>query len=718
MGLGAGQRRVFVRGFWFLLVSALAMMTALAGDPPKEGDAAKPPASAEQERERRAREGRTTQTALTQSIQGESGLSVQTMCTNCNSADLSLGGLGNEHIAMVCDGVPVPAGLAQIYLLSVMPPTVIDNVEVEKGAGRAALDGGAIGGEVEITRRKPEPGLQVRANADTGSYGWNAARADVSGAIGWFGAAIAAAYNESDRVFADDDTTPDSPGFERKTIDGRLRFQLARDHEIRVGTSLYEEEQEEGRAAYDSLSGLWNLENVDFDLRQYDLVYEGRFDDGSRLSVMGAWAERDAFIEETIPFTLPLAERQYFPSYDILDERKQGEASYSRLFGTSTIARAGASWTRRQMDVVDVRKNLFDVFKGLPFSEVFTRTQGEVVTESGAYAEVETSLGPSMVLAGGLRYVDYEYEDNIDEIFEYDTPSVQEAWAALALPEGSRVIPRVSFDWKPVPSWTLRASVGAGYRLPEPTYEEVCCGRRFRGNRGVEIERSWSYGIEARYQPSPRFSAETSLFYTDFEDLVVHMVTIASQYTATYQNVNVPQARYLALSAQARGEVTSWLALKGSFTLLDATNETVGDAIPAIILNQSNLPEARTFTSDRIPYAVERSGAAGVEFRAQRVGFTASIDTQYKGDVLIQQFTPDLFGSEDVLAFRESEDFFVTNVRVTQRLGAGIELFAGVDNVEDYVQSDLRDPRTDYTWGPLRGRYYYGGVSFRFDGLR
>ncbi|NJN64329.1 MAG: TonB-dependent receptor plug domain-containing protein, partial [Acidobacteria bacterium] len=66
---------------------------------------------------------------------------MQTMCTNCNSADLSLGGLGNEHIAMTCDGIPVPAGLAQIYLLSVMPPTVIDNVDVEKGAGSAPSGG-------------------------------------------------------------------------------------------------------------------------------------------------------------------------------------------------------------------------------------------------------------------------------------------------------------------------------------------------------------------------------------------------------------------------------------------------------------------------------------------------------------------------------------------------------------------------------------------------
>ena len=36
----------------------------------------------------------------------------------------------------------------------------------------------------------------------------------------------------------------------------------------------------------------------------------------------------------------------------------------------------------------------------------------------------------------------------------------------------------------------------------------------------------------------------------------------------------------------------------------------------------------------------------------------------------------------------------------------------GLDNFNDYYQDDIADPTTDYTWGPLRGRYIYGGLSF------
>jgi len=74
-------------------------------------------------------------TNLTQTLAADSGVSIQTLCTNCNNADLSLGGLDDDLLAVTCDGVPVLGGLAQIYLLSVMPVTAIDNVAVKRGAG-------------------------------------------------------------------------------------------------------------------------------------------------------------------------------------------------------------------------------------------------------------------------------------------------------------------------------------------------------------------------------------------------------------------------------------------------------------------------------------------------------------------------------------------------------------------------------------------------------
>ncbi|GAB4222258.1 MAG: hypothetical protein Kow0062_18820 [Acidobacteriota bacterium] len=680
----------------------------LAGVRAADADAAKPD-------DEGVRPDDATESSLTQSIQGEGGLTVQTMCTNCNSADLSLGGLGNEHIAVTCDGLPVPSGLAQIYLLSVMPPTLIDKVAVRRGASAAHIDPGAIGGEIEIDRRRPAPGLQVRASAENGSYGWNGARADVSGAAGWLSGNLALSWAESDRVFADRDSTPDSPAFDRYTIEARAGVRLSDDHQLRFGAVDYQEEQQEGRAAYEQLYRTWNLENVDFGRKQYDAQYEGLFRDGSVLEIGAVYADRRQKIEETIPFTLPRPERQFFPSYDISDEQSHASARWSRTFGFATEVRAGASWSRREMAVVDVRKNLFQVFKGLPPDQVFTRQTAETITERGAFAELEYGFSPRASILIGARWVDYDYTDNFDVQFELESQTVRDAWAALDLPTGSRVLPRASLQLTPSDAWIVRLSAGGGYRLPDPTYDEVCCGRRFRGNRGLPIETSWGYGLEATWQPSAEVQVTGSVFLNDFDDLSVKMVTISSRYQPTYQNVAVPRARIVSWGLQARARLAPKLTGKASYSFADTENRTRGDVIPAIILNQSNLPEEREFVSDEIPYVPRDTLVLGFDYAAPRTGFGASVTAQRNGTMLIQSFAPVGFGSEDAVSFRRSEAFWIVNLRFSQRLGHGLELFAGADNVGDYVQTDLTDPSTDYTWGPLRGRYTYIGLAYSLD---
>src|SRR5258706_6551505 len=100
----------------------------------------------------------------------DDGVVVQTVCTNCNNADLSLGGLGNDYVPITCDGLPATTGLAQIYLLSVIPATMIDRVAVERGACDASQEAAAVGGGITIERNAPKRGVQVNASADAGAF--------------------------------------------------------------------------------------------------------------------------------------------------------------------------------------------------------------------------------------------------------------------------------------------------------------------------------------------------------------------------------------------------------------------------------------------------------------------------------------------------------------------------------------------------------------------
>ena len=51
-------------------------------------------------------------------------------------------------------------------------------------------------------------------------------------------------------------------------------------------------------------------------------------------------------------------------------------------------------------------------------------------------------------------------------------------------------------------------------------------------------------------------------------------------------------------------------------------------------------------------------------------------------------------------------------MRASKRLSKHITLRAGVDNIGNEYQTWLDDPRFEYQWGSLRGRYYYAGLSY------
>jgi len=157
--------------------------------------------------------------SVTQSIPADSGIAVKTLCTNCNNADLSIAGMGTQHVALYCDGILVPSGLAQIYLLAVMPPTRIDTVAATKGAGDAANPGAAVGGAIEVERVEPKPGFRLDASADVGSFDSRGLRLGVSGRSGWFGGYAVGTFNQSNKIDANEDGWADLPEYERYTVE-------------------------------------------------------------------------------------------------------------------------------------------------------------------------------------------------------------------------------------------------------------------------------------------------------------------------------------------------------------------------------------------------------------------------------------------------------------------------------------------------------------------
>jgi len=284
-----------------------------------------------------------------------------------------------------------------------------------------------------------------------------------------------------------------------------------------------------------------------------------------------------------------------------------------------------------------------------------------------------------------------------------------EEWLDYDLPQGHDWIPRFALTWKPTDPLGLRFTYGEGFRQAPPTHDSVCCGRRFRGNRGIVMEKSKVGGIEATYQPTPELQINASAFRTEFRNLVVNMATWSEAYVPTYQNVNVPDARFKSLGFELRWEVAPWANVRGSYSRTNAINRTPDGEIP-VLYDVYGSPVEWWINYSEIPYVPEREGSLGVLFSHRPWGASLDISMQYAGNMPIQQFSyPDY---QPTLISTRS--YRVYNVRASKSIPGGVDLFIGVDNAGAFVQTDLADPTTDYTWGPLRGTYLYGGATFNF----
>jgi outer membrane receptor for ferrienterochelin and colicins len=676
------------------VLTVLLLVASFAGSPV--------PADAEATVEAQA--GPTTEhvtaPATNRALQEDSGVVVQTLCTNCNNADLSVGGLGNDHVSVLCDGMLVPPGLAQVYLLSVMPATMIDKVVVKKGAGEAELDGSSVGGAIEIERRRPEPEIVLNATGDAGSYGWRGVRSDLSGVAGIFGGSLAASWAQSDSIDPNQDGFAELPTFDRMTAEAIGEFDISPTHNLKLGASIYEEDQEDGRGApYFTLDNQWEgweREDVQLGRRQVDLSYGFEPRSGSNLQFTAFRSDRSQDIQETQTQSFPLVDLYnvvQLETYAIEESHDHARAAFTQPVGHGATVRVGVSATKGRYEVLDVLNNLLTGRPGHVFEER--------LTERGAWAEGETSLGGKVDLALGLRYVDITYSDNEDRSF----------WASLPLPEGDRFLPRASLTYKPTDAFNLRFSAGTGFRAPQPTYGEVCCGRRYRNSRGLRTETSEAYGFELTYQPDPRYKVAASYFLTKFDDLLIRLAPWSdTRLRRTYQSVNVTKARYNSVNMEVRFELSRYWTIKGAGSWLDAANRSEDDVIVALVdYGSDDAGQDVVLHTKTIPFLAEWRGSIGTDFTSGSGLVKVGVSAAYTGSLLTQRFVKNQAEPEE---FVKTADFRVVNFRASKAFRNGVTIFAGVDNIFDHVQDDIGNPQFDYNWGPLRGIYYYAGISY------
>jgi outer membrane receptor protein involved in Fe transport len=646
-------------------------------------------------------------------LQGQDGVRIQTMCTHCNSANIQVGGLSQDLAPLYRNGYPVIGGLATSIALNVLPPDAIAGVEVEKGPGSASVSGAAAGGTIRLTESTPLEVPLCEVVLEGGSYDSINVEARVAGPIRpWLSGMITAGQEAVDEVDDDGDGWNDVAAIERTFAEGQLQFDIGQDHDVDLGLSWIEEDDTFGRGRWDNLAWDWQnpdaflgwvREDTSFDRLEYRGGWSWRMGRDHELKLQLLGSERDQFViaqetreSEFFPELMELRER-----FIIREENYWGGLTYQHWIGHKGVLRAG----------IESRRDRLDADSLVPLTVPAEYQPGtDRVKLSSAFAEFEWTPSPKWNLQFGLRFDDASWE-----AIREDLRTGEEI---IEKRSKERLLPRFAVRFKPANPWTLRLIAGGTFRVPKPIMSEVCCGQEYQKSVNTFAEIGETIGLETIYQPSPDLRANLYIAQTRFEDHIMRIVGWSAGYTQTYTLANMAEARADTAEIALRWSPHRRVTLDGSIGWLSFKNRN--DELVTVGIDRMGSTTPVSLAFERVPYLPIRTASlsASVSLPCESV---VTLGAAYTGEMLIQYFDvnnqgPNMpFGNKLQEDLRRTDDFWLVNLSVEVPISHGFGLFLAVNNLGDYIQTDLGDPMTDYNWGPLSGRSYRLGLRYHFD---
>lgn len=644
-------------------------------------------------------------------LQGNEGVVVQTMCTNCNSANIDLGGLGGELLPIDVDGFPLVGGLMTIYALQVDGP-LIANIAVSKGPGDYEAPPEAIGGWIHITSPPSQKRAPLTAITETGSFGWR--NAHLLGSWSHKGLMLGGQYvnAQSNPVDANDDGFHETGELDRRMLRAEARYLFSNGTLITAAANDIREDGPFGHGKYfapapGSGDGVrYGREDAFVNADGQHLGLDAPIGENGRLTVRAMAFNRlhETFEQSVSPEQLTLDQ-----VFTIDESHRTVDLRYGHfLVDRGLQFSAGVSWRTQEDDIIAWQQT------DIQLKDVLDKW-----SSVGVDAGVNWQVSPRWGLRFGSRYDRFTWSD-------------ETLRTGLVERKENAVSPRARVTFKPSDAWQFALSLGKGARAPRPIYEEVCCGQRLSPTSNVQLETSRAVAFDAQWQPNATIRVGLYAHRTELDDHIVRMVATSLIGVQTYALGNFPEARYQGVTLTSRLRLMQGFNADISLTALQA-DSTGG---PAVVYHFLPIGPSQLYRHeipfDRVPYTARRSGTLQLGYNAPTGKWDGLVQAQYQGSMPIQHWFASfndvssgacsLFGPGGVdpqlclkNGLQDTPDFWVYNARFSLRLAKWLRLNGGVDNLGDYVQSDLLDPTNDYNWGPIRGRYFYGGLTFTVD---
>ncbi|MDD4430211.1 MAG: TonB-dependent receptor [Bacteroidales bacterium] len=657
---------------------------------------------------------------LYQALEGIPGIRVENQCQACNFTMIRMQGLGAEHTQVLIDGQPMYSGLAGVYGLQQFSTVDVDKIEVIKGAGSALYGSGAVAGAINIISREPSHQPQTKVEIQIGSHGTQ--RYDLSSSLrnekGNLGLNIfAQRYAEQ----AIDETGEGNTRDEVRRPDGvsdhvnseltNLGFSLFvndafwdKDQLIIRGRSVFEQRQG-GLMTDDYYTNPFTdgTENIITKRYEASVSYQKKLGLRSEINLNMAYvnhqrnATNDSYLNDyLVTHSDSVPDLRIMRPYLADEQTFTSTLSFSSALNTHRFV-FGAQFFYDHIDesgmyvVVDESSSYY----GASYRSMATKS----ASEFGLFLQDEWAIGRWM-LVPGLR-MDYH---SSGESYTTDRRVSELPLFPETSFEATALNPRLAVRYKMNDQITLRANVGTGFRAPYGFSEDLhlCSGSpRVWKSSGLKPETSVSYNLSADYY-ARKIRLSANLFRTDlknkigFSDADAQVAALGYD----YQWKNIDDAFVQGLELTAVYSPLSQLQLSLDFSLNEGRYK------------QEREDWAGTTYEKESRYISRFPSTAGNFMLEYTPGNWALVlNSNYQGSMYIDYYNTDidpLLGDQSKI--KKTEPFVLLNAKVSRRFGQ-FKLYAGVDNIFDYIQDERHLDDAAFLYAPVCGTAFYAGLS-------
>ena len=399
---------------------------------------------------------------------------------------IKLLGLSGTYVQMLTENIPNLRGVASPFALSFIPGPWMQSIQVSKGASSVKNGYESITGQINVEFKKPQATPFADANLYVNSKG--KVEANLGGNLKLskrWSTALLGHYEMLDKAHdGNDDGFADMPKMRQGSLQSRWAW-MGDHYVFQASVKGLKEHREGGQISHHTTPAVQGSAqsplpySIDITNERYEAFTKNALmldkEQGTNVALILAGSVHHEWAT-------------YGQKHFNADERN-GYASlmFESDFGPHHSLSTGVS--------IDHAHFAID-------HNLLLATHSPEETTPGVYAQYTYKLGEKLVVMGGLR------------------------WDHSSL-HGGFVTPRMHVKLSPAELFTLRASVGKGYRTARPLEENnylLASGRQIVIDPNLQQEEAWNYGLSANLNiPLGEKSLElgAEYYYTDFRHQTV-----------------------------------------------------------------------------------------------------------------------------------------------------------------------------------------------------